>query len=815
MSHPFGNLLSQHLHRKHGLSQAKLAEGILQDPSVIAKMCKGKRLNGPQARARVCAVIEWLHQQAVLMTLDEANQLLVAAGMAPLNGHQPAEQTLSQKLESQPKSSPTSAQTARRLTNLPTPLTSFVGRIPEVTEVAQLLATHRLVTLTGAGGVGKTRLALEIGKALLDVRAQERVSSGRERLKFPDGVWFIELAAFTEGELSATLVAQAIARLFNRPEQPERTPLEVVEEYLADKQLLLVLDNCEQLVDSCAEIVVYLLSHCWGLYILATSRAELSIPGEMLYPVLPLALPVAGTKELAGMLDCASAQLFIERMRTALPFAVLQPGDGLHIAQICRQLDGIPLALELAAPLVRRMTLAEIASQLHNQMTMLISSYRMVASRHQTMQNALTWSYRLLAPVEQQVLARLSVFVGGWTVAASEAVCGVRSNADLAFILQQLVSTSWLLTEKPNGLRRYRCLEPVRQFVYVQLVASDEQEEIHHRHTAYFLALAEQIATEIPGPQQATWLACLELEYNNLLSALEWSLATGLWETAMRLAAALSGFWMTRGRFSEGRAWLERVLEHGTTAPPALRAQVLNAAGHLASEQNDFVRAQELIEESLALCQKLSVSHQQGEVLTNLGLLELFQGRFARAAHQFEAALACYQLFADVSGIAASIQNLGLVALYSGDNAQAATSFTESLRLFRQLGETGAIADALCCMGQLAVNQGDPLRATVLLRESLALLRTLGDTENISDCLKILALSAMSQGSLTRAVRLLAAAVGVREAIGAPMPPIDAVRYEHAVATVRTQLDEVAFTAAWEAGRAMPLEQAVAYALGE
>jgi len=280
MSHPFGDRLSQHLHRKHGLSQSKLAAGILQDPSIIGKMCKGQRLSGPQARERILAIINWLREQTVLETLSEANQLLASAGMVALRAGEPAEQVLLQQLRAQSIPSLTPVTAAIRRTNLPAPLTSFVGRIQETAEVAQLIASKRLVTLTGAGGVGKTRLALEVGKQML-------TSPALRNGEFPDGIWFVELAALAEGDIGTTLIAQAIARLFNRPEQAAHATLTGIEEYLADKHLLLVLDNCEHLVDACAELCERLLQRCWQLHILVTSREELRSPGEALYPVLP------------------------------------------------------------------------------------------------------------------------------------------------------------------------------------------------------------------------------------------------------------------------------------------------------------------------------------------------------------------------------------------------------------------------------------------------------------------------------------------------------------------------------------------------
>ena len=317
MSHPFGDLLSQHLHRKHGLSQSKLAAGILQDPSIVGKMCKGQRLSGTQARERVVAMIGWLHQQVALGTINEANQLLAAAGMAVLRKENPAEATLLQQLAIQPVHAPmpTPTPAMNHRTNLPAPLTSFVGRQQELREVAQRITDKRLVTLTGAGGVGKTRLALEVGKwiaAQSTAPTPTNPHTAVDASHFSDGIWFVDLVALADGSLSTTLVTQAIARPFKQVAQVGNTTLDALQNYLVDKHLLLVLDNCEHLVDACAEISERLLHHCWRLHILATSREELRIPGEEIYPVLPLTLPGPTANAPEQVLACAAAQLFVD-----------------------------------------------------------------------------------------------------------------------------------------------------------------------------------------------------------------------------------------------------------------------------------------------------------------------------------------------------------------------------------------------------------------------------------------------------------------------------------------------------------------------
>ncbi|MBA3946605.1 MAG: AAA family ATPase [Herpetosiphonaceae bacterium] len=727
MSHPFGDLLSRYLHRKHGLTQSKLAEGILQDPSIITKMCKGQRLTGIQARERVVGIIGWLRAQAAIETGTEANALLAAAGMASLRRDEPHEHALLQQLQPQPLPTlspallPSSATTKR--TNLPAALTSFIGRTHELADVAQCIAMQRLVTLTGAGGVGKTRLATETGIRLV---------RGLDASAFADGVWLVELAELSQ----PPLVAQALVRLFKLPEQLGQTPLELLQEYLADKHLLLILDNCEHLVDTCADVVERLLRHCWRLHVLATSREELRIPGETIYPVLPLTLPDPLEHNPEQLLAAPAAQLFVERIGAGHRTQQAYREDAATIAHICRQLDGIPLALELAAPLTHSMSLIEIVDQLHNQMAILTNTYRTVIPRHQTMHHALVWSYRLLAPAEQQLLARVAVFAGGWMLEAVYAVCDGTPTADLLLALQQLVAKSLVLEEDLDGKRRYRLLEPVRQFARAQLAASGEQDSLRRRHASYYLQLAELAAPYLRSGARATWEDRLATEHENLRVALAWSEAQpdGA-EMMVRLATALGLFWSARGHAGEGLGWLERGLARAGSATPAsdtavadtalsapLRMAALAQGGSLAYFRGDFPRARAHCEQSIALYREHDDQRGLAYALSYLGWAEDDEandrapGRAALAE-----SVALFRQVGDRWGLAETLRVLGMYTRCRGAYAESAAYYTECLALYRAEGDEDGIACALLELGTNALHTSEGLRAVGLLEESTRL----------------------------------------------------------------------------------------------
>ncbi len=455
MNHPFGDLLHQHLHRRHGLTQSKLAAGILQDPAVISNMSRGRRLTGKQARERVVDIIRWLHEQEVLTNQDEANAMLRAAGLISLQQDVAAEADLLAALAPAlvPINEPPVSRTP---TNLPAQLTSFVGRESATLAVTNLLTRQRLVTLTGVGGIGKTRLAIESGISLLEEGAP---------VTFSGGIWLAPLASLNE----PSLLAESVVRSLTPIHGVSGSALETLVEYLADKELLLILDNCEHLIDACAALVETLLQRCWHLHVLATSREALRIPGEHIFAVEPLSFSDNG-RPVDRPLGAAS-QLFVDRARALQPGIRFAQSDLETIDHICHKLDGIPLALELAASRVPQVSLDAIAGQLDHQMNLLSSLYRTAIPRHHTMQAALEWSYTLLTPDAQWLLNRLSVFAGGWVLESAHAVVPDLDSEQLSPLLFELVDKSLAVVDDVDGDRRFRLLEPVRQFALRQLRA--------------------------------------------------------------------------------------------------------------------------------------------------------------------------------------------------------------------------------------------------------------------------------------------------------------------------------------------------------
>jgi predicted ATPase len=806
MSHLFGDLLTQHLHRKHGLSQAKLAEGILQDPSIIGKMCKGERLTGPQARERVLSIIGWLHEQGALKTAAEANTLLNAAGISALHTDEPAESALLQRLRPEPLSNDRPSAPPARRTNLPALLTSFVGRTHELDEVAQIIAAQRLVTLTGAGGVGKTRLATEVGIRLLQ-------DAGADT--FADGVWLVELAPLIE----PTLVAQAIAQLFRLAEQADCTTLDVIEDYLTDKHLLLILDNCEHLVDACAEIAERLLPCCWQLRMLATSREELRIAGERVYPVLPLALPDPAEHTPERVLDCGAVQLFVERTGVVLPALNDQWRDVAAIAHICRQLDGIPLALELAAPLARNMTLSEITGQLHDQMAILRSSYRTAIPRHQTMQRALDWSYRLLAPAEQQLLARVSIFAGGWTLAAAQAVCANEPGDDLSARLEQLVTKSLALAESYSEQRRYRLLEPVRQFAYAQLVASGEEAETRQRHALYFLSLAEQMEQARDTTQEREWLQKLRAERDNLRAVNRWALEQREAGFAHRFNGSLFAFWIYCSSLAEAHYWLESALalQRDASTPAALAAEALalDAAGYVMVAQRDYIGARACFEREMTLHTEIGYQPRIATGMRGCGFTAMQRGDLVQAQHYVEGSLAVSRAAGDRWGAAWALYSLGYLAFVRGDLDQARALLEEALPELRDQSILFGTFRALFALGHVLRRQGETAQARTYYQDGLRIQQVMGYLQVTADGLEALAGIAAEERDAERTARLMGAADAHREAIAAPRWLHREAQFERDATLARSQLDPDAWHAAWEAGRAMTLDQAVEYALEE
>jgi predicted ATPase/DNA-binding SARP family transcriptional activator len=521
--------------------------------------------------------------------------------------------------------------------NLPAALSSFVGREREVVEVKRALAMTRLLTLTGAGGSGKTRLALEVARHLVGA--------------YPDGVWFVELAPLSQPQL----VPQVVAEALGVREQPDRPLVDTLVGHLREKELLLMLDNCEHLIEACVRLADTLLLACQRLRILATSREALGIAGEMRWRVPSLSLPdlrpPTAVAELSGY---ESVRLFLERARLRdLAFA-LTPQNAEAVIEICRRLEGIPLAIELAAARVGVLSAERIAEKLGDSLALLSVEDRGVPARHQTLKGTLEWSFELLTEPEQTLFRWLSVFAGGWTLEAAETVGtgGGIENDDVLDLLSRLVEKSLVVAEATgNGQMRYRMLEPVRQYGRQKLEESEEADAVKGRHAALFLALAEEAEPELTGPRQQEWLERLEAEHGNLRAALSWALEGKEPELALRLSGALGDFWYLRGRLTEeGRGWLEAALKQGSKLTTVVRLKPLVRAGSIAMEQRDFEQAVAHSEEGLALSREFGHKVGAAAALSTLGYVSLLRNENDRALALFEEAIGLAQ---DVGNAAA------------------------------------------------------------------------------------------------------------------------------------------------------------------
>lgn len=468
--------------------------------------------------------------------------------------------------------------------NLTIQLTSFIGREREITEVKRVLGGTRLVTLTGSGGAGKTRLALQVAADVVEA--------------YPNGIWLAEFAPIAD----PTLVPKIVASALNVPEQPGHNMTETLTDSLRRKTLLLVLDNCEHLLTDCAELTTALLRACPQVRILTTSREALGVPGETLWRVPSLSLPDAGqVPTVEDMVQCEAVRLFVDRAVATAPEFAITPKNASAIARICQRLDGIPLAIELAAARVKVLAVDQIAARLDDRFRLLTGGSRIAVPRQQTLRATMDWSYGLLLEKERAVFRQLSVFAGGWALEAAEAVCvgkRIKKHAVLD-LLAELVEKSLVEMETQDGEARYRFLETIRQYSWEKLVESKEAAAVRTRHRDWYLALAERAESELHGPQQGVWLERLESEHDNLRAALRWSKTEeGGAEAWLRLAGALHWFWNIRGHASEGRDWLEGALSTKRDTSASVRARALCGAGILAWRQGDINRASMLLQEA-------------------------------------------------------------------------------------------------------------------------------------------------------------------------------------------------------------------------
>ncbi len=724
--------------------------------------------------------------------------------------------------------------------NLPRQLTSFIGRENEIAAVEALLMRTRLLSLIGSGGCGKTRLSLQVAANAFE--------------QFPDGAWFLELAPLTE----PGLMLQAVASAFAVKEEPGKPLERTLTEHLRNKRLLLLVDNCEHLLDACAKVVDLLLRHCPGLKILASSRQALGTDGEQTYRVPSLSLPelnVAHTPH--SLLQYEAVQLFVDRALLVRADFQLTHDNVAAVNSLCWQLDGIPLAIELAAARLGLLSVAEIDRKLDHRFRLLTGGSRLALPRHQTLLALIDWSYNLLNDPEKRLLQRLSVFSGGWTLEAAEAVC---AGADVAEwevldLMTQLCDKSLIVVEQIEQYSRFRLLETVRQYAREKREQNADDAGIRTRHSRYFLALAEEAESKLNAAEQRVSLQRLESEHENLLASLDWSLAAEEGRDVLRLCGSLGDFWMMQGRLSEGREWCERVfLKTAAHEPTPERAKALNAAGALALYQGDFAAARDLHESALSIAQQLADQQGITAALSGMGLLALSLGDFSSAQTRNEASLAIAQQIGERRGVATALGNLGAVALsqgdyptakalldrslayaremgdrwnaalilyrlglvacFSGDCPTAQTLLEESLTIRREFSDRAGAARALSGLGMVAYDQGNFTDSMALYRESLHIQRTLSDRSVIAVSLEGLAEAIAALGDVLCAARIWGSMERLREDIGSPLRPAWRLHCARSVAAARVAInDDVAFDDAWQQGRALTLEQAMQLAV--
>jgi non-specific serine/threonine protein kinase len=630
---------------------------------------------------------------------------------------------------------------------------------------------------------------------------------------YADGVWLAQLAPLAD----PAFVPQTIASVLRVPEQPGRAVSETLVRALRFKSLLLVADNCEHLLSACAELADALVRACSTLRILATSQEPLGIPGEAVWHVPSLSVPGAGRlPPLDHLVQYEAVRLFVERATSGQPGFTLTDGNAAAVVQICRRLDGIPLAIELAAARVKVLTVEQIAARLADRFRLLTGGSQRGLPRQRTLRAAMDWSHGLLSEKERAVLRRLSTFAGGWTLEAAEAVCsgnGIEA-ADVLDLLTQLVDKSLVVVETQGEEARYRHPETVRQYSLDRLMESEEAADARRRHRDWFLGLAERAEPELRGPGLVAWLERLETEHDNLRAALEWSRTEeGGAEGGLRLAGALYRFWFMHDHWSDGRQWLEVALARSGDAQHSARPKVLRGAAHLAWRQGDYERATTLCEQGLAMCRDLGDREGSAWLIIWLGVVAIPRGNYARATALLEESLSLCEALGDKGLSSTALAWLAIVARYQNDDGRAAAFAEKGLTLANDVGDKHRIAYVLRTLGTIALSQGRCERAAGFYKESLTLCKEVGDRWIVEECLEGLAGVAGAQGHYEQAARLLGAAEALRIALGHHRLPLDQADYERRAASTMAALEQAAFEAAWARGAELAAEQAIEYAL--
>ena len=689
------------------------------------------------------------------------------------------------------------------LNNLPQQTTSFIGREETMREIKHYLTKTRLLTLLGSGGCGKTRLSLQVAAEVLDGES--------------DGVWFVEFAPLTD----PALVPQTLANVLGVKEEAGKPALQSLVEYLQPKRTLLIFDNCEHLIHAIAELADALLRQCPKVTLLATSREALNVTGETQYRIPSLSLPDAKQKQTAQSLSQFEAvQLFIERALLAKTTFAVTNENAPALAQLCVHLDGIPLAIELAAARIRSLSVEEINDRLDNRFRLLTGGARTALPRQQTLRALIDWSYDLLGAKERALLGRLSVFVDGWSLEAAEAISVNEGEAngieawEVFDLLTGLVDKS-LVNADTHIATRYRLLETVRHYAAEKLDANSETDEVKNRFVAYFLGFAGQAANHLEGPEQTTWLNALEIEYDNLRTALAWATESPeRVEMGLKMAKLLWQFWYARGYLNEGRLLLMRVLEQtDSTISVQARADALNCAGLLVSHLGDYTEAKHFYEQSLALRRLEGDERNIAQSLNNLGLLALQQSDYAAAKSLFGEALEINRKVDNPLRQTINLLNLAEIAVAQYDYALAKTISEEGLQLSRQIGSRHLEAGCYLIMGRASMEQKEYNAAKTLCNDALTIFYSLGFKPWIANVLSLIAQRAAHQAHYERAVCLWGAEARLREVIRVPLTPDEQATYQEMRALAQNELSGETFEAAWATGSQFTLEQTIEFAL--
>ena len=764
--------------------------------------------------------------------------------------------------------------------NLPVQLTSFVGRENEIAELKKELEEHRLVTLTGSGGTGKTRLSLQVAADLLE--------------KFDHGVWFVELAPLTDPDLIPQTILSAIGIIA----QPNKTPLDILKEYLHEKKALIVLDNCEHLVSASAQMTDTLLNAAPGLKVLASSREALGVKGELSYPVPSLALPdVKHLPTIEQLSQYEAVRLFIDRALLVSPHFDVDKDNAPFIAQICYRLDGIPLAIELATARIKMMSIEQISQRLADRFRLLTGGARTALPRQQTLRALIDWSYDILTENERLLLRRLSVFAGGWTLEAAEQVCsgdGIETY-EVLDLLTQLVNKSLVVVieHSQSEETRYRMLETIRQYAREKLLEARGGEQTRDQHLFFFTALAEKAESELFTSKSVFWINHLRREQDNIRAALAWSLEKNV-EMGLRLASAQVRYWIDSGSVQDGRDWLSQLLDTpDVSISMPTRAKALNAHGvlsiftgrniegmRLAEEglslyrqlgdrkgeafslfglgvsytftsdlrkgrllakksleiykelgdkagiaeiltflgglgiNKDYQQGRSSLEEGLALFRELGAPDRIAWCLSLLGRLEMWNGDFTLARKTLEEALAIQRQI-EVNDIMETIIDLGVLTLREGDLEQARLQLEEGLQICQESGRTDMANWALVHLGYVALRQGDQAQAYKLFVATPKYFVEAASKIGVAFVMEGLASLAVMQNKFDKAVQIFAWADAARDEMGDRRPPVEQADVDRDFAVIRSHLEEAAIVSAFTAGRAMTMEQAIAFALEE